>query len=236
MTRRTLPILLLLAATLVWTAPAPAQTQADLSLYQRILADYVKNGGRVSVCKFTEAELKKAKNAIPEDNEQYGAPLVAALEDAIASRAQGACNKRKQTAVPPVAVAPPASGTQPPPPAASTAKPSASNPQPATAAPAQAQEPPKPAAEPTAAPIIAGDDSIALASRSTEVATDAPFPVLLLAIIAGLLALLALAFGVVRWFAWEPAWAVRFRHAAGEAGWRASSTFAEFTDFVRFGR
>ena len=43
-------------------------------------------------------------------------------------------------------------------------------------------------------------------------------------------------FAVARWFAWEPAWSVRFRHAAGEAGWRASSTFAEFTDFVRLGR
>jgi len=40
----------------------------------------------------------------------------------------------------------------------------------------------------------------------------------------------------VRWRAWEPAWADRLRHAAGEAGWRASSTWAEFTDFVRYGR
>ncbi len=53
---------------------------------------------------------------------------------------------------------------------------------------------------------------------------------------AGLLALGTLAFGLVRWRAWEPAWADRLRHAAGEAGWRASSTWAEFTDFVRFGR
>jgi hypothetical protein len=237
--RRTLPtILLLLALSLVWSTPAPAQTPAELNLYQRILADYVKNGGRFSVCKFTEKELKDAKSAIPEDNEQYGAPLIAALEDAIAARAQGACNKKKQTpAAPAPNVAPPASGTQPPPPpAGSAATPGATPPAQAPAAPAQAQEPPKPAAEPTPAPAIAADDSIALASRSTEVATDAPFPIVLLAILAGLLALAALTFGVVRWFAWEPAWAVRFRHAAGEAGWRASSTFAEFTDFVRFGR
>jgi hypothetical protein len=57
-----------------------------------------------------------------------------------------------------------------------------------------------------------------------------------LAILAALLALGALLFGIARWFAWEPAWAVRVRHATGEAGWRASSTWAEFTDFVRFGR
>ena len=236
MRRRILPTIgLLLALSLVWSTPAPAQTQAELNLYQRILADYVKNGGRFSVCKFTEEELKKAKNAIPEDNEQYGAPLVAALEDAIAARAQGQCNKKKQAAAAPPAPVPPAGTAPPPPPAGSAVTPNAGPAQP-PAAPAQAQEPPKPAAEPAPAQAIAADDSIALASRSTEVATDAPFPIVLLAIVAGLLALAALAFGVVRWFAWEPAWAVRMRHAAGEAGWRASSTFSEFTDFVRLGR
>jgi hypothetical protein len=238
--RRILPTIgLLLALSLVWSTPAPAQTQAELNLYQRILADYVKNGGRFSVCKFTEEELKKAKNAIPEDNEQYGAPLIAALEDAIAARAQGQCNTKKQAAAaaPPPAAAPPAGTAPPPPPAASTATSDAGPAQAQPpAAPAQAQEPPKPAAEPAPAQAIAADDSIALASRSTEVATDAPFPIVLLAIVAGLMALAALVFGVVRWFAWEPAWAVRLRHAAGEAGWRASSTFSEFTDFVRLGR
>ena len=34
----------------------------------------------------------------------------------------------------------------------------------------------------------------------------------------------------------QRAWADRARHATAEAGWRASSTWAEFTDFVRFGR
>ncbi|HEV2785802.1 MAG TPA: hypothetical protein VGV67_05405, partial [Solirubrobacteraceae bacterium] len=70
----------------------------------------------------------------------------------------------------------------------------------------------------------------------TEPATDAPFPLLALAVLAGVLALGILTVGVARWRAWEPAWADRFRHAAGEAGWRASTTWAEFTDFVRFGR
>ena len=63
-----------------------------------------------------------------------------------------------------------------------------------------------------------------------------PVAILALAILGGLLALGALAFALVRWFAWEPDWSVRLRHAAGEAGWRASSTWAEFTDFVRLGR
>jgi ABC-type uncharacterized transport system permease subunit len=59
---------------------------------------------------------------------------------------------------------------------------------------------------------------------------------LALAILAGLLALGGMLFGLFRWRAWEPDWAHRMRHATGEAGWRAASTWAEFTDFVRFGR
>jgi hypothetical protein len=98
------------------------------------------------------------------------------------------------------------------------------------------QEPPKPVAEAAPAAAISTDDSIALAARTGDVSTDAPFPLLLLAILGGLLALGALMFAVARWLAWEPAWSVRLRHAAGEAGWRVSSTFAEFTDFVRLGR
>jgi hypothetical protein len=102
--------------------------------------------------------------------------------------------------------------------------------------PAAAKPPPTPTAAPTAAPDVAARDAIGIAARSTDPANDAPFPLIALAVLAGLLALGALAFGAVRWWAWEPAWADRFRHAAGEAGWRASSTWAEFTDFVRFGR
>ena len=75
-----------------------------------------------------------------------------------------------------------------------------------------------------------------IAARTTDPATDAPFPVLALAILAGLFALAGLVVALARWRGWEPAWADDFRHAAGEAGWRASSTWAEFTDFVRFGR
>ena len=65
---------------------------------------------------------------------------------------------------------------------------------------------------------------------------DAPFPMLALAILLGALALCTASFGVVRFFAWEPRWVVRLRNAAGEAGWRASSTWADLADYVRLGR
>jgi hypothetical protein len=41
---------------------------------------------------------------------------------------------------------------------------------------------------------------------------------------------------IARWWAWEPRWLVRWRHAMGEAGWRASAAWAEFTDWLRLGR
>jgi hypothetical protein len=57
-----------------------------------------------------------------------------------------------------------------------------------------------------------------------------------LAALAALLALGALAWGIARWLAYEPRWTVSLRHAMAEAGFRASATWAEFTDWARLGR
>jgi len=57
-----------------------------------------------------------------------------------------------------------------------------------------------------------------------------------LAFIGVLLLILLIAWGIARWWAWEPVWLVRFRHSMGEAGWRASAAWAEFTDWLRLGR
>ena len=233
MSRRTLPILLLLVMSLTWTASASAR---KLTVYDQMLIEYVDKG-RLSACKYSAEALKTAKGAISEDYEQYGGSLIAALDDAIAARAQGQCDPKKQGTSQGQTAAPPVGGqAQPPPPPAGSPGATTAQPTAPPATPGQAQEPPKPVAEAAPAPAISTDNSIALAARTGDVSTDAPFPLLLLAILGGLLALGALMFAVARWFAWEPAWSVRFRHAAGEAGWRASSTFAEFTDFVRLGR
>ncbi len=47
-------------------------------------------------------------------------------------------------------------------------------------------------------------------------------------------ALAALAFAF--WWAWEPRWLPRARHAWQELGLRSSATWAEFVDWVRLGR
>jgi hypothetical protein len=68
------------------------------------------------------------------------------------------------------------------------------------------------------------------ASSSTSTAAIA------LAILAGLLALAAAAWGIARQQAYEPRWSASLRHDIAEAGYRASATWAEFTDWVRLGR
>lgn len=236
MKRRTPPILLVLVASLACASPALARS--DKQLATAILTEYVEAGGKINACNFTTAELKRVKAAIPVDNRQYGAALIAALDDALAARAQGACDKKKQNSSQPAVATQTPPATPPPPQASGSGATATPTPTPTAApgVPAQAQAPPTPVAEPSPAVAIATDDAIALAARMTAADSEPPAPLLLLAVLAGLLALAALAFTLIRFFAWEPLWAVRLRHAAGEAGWRASSTFTEFTDFVRMGR
>ncbi len=220
--RRIVSTFVVLVATLGFAAPASAD------LFTDVVADYLKDN-RLDVCQYTQEELRKIKDTVPVDQNAYTPEFIAAVDDAIARRAEGGCNKKKVTEAITQAPAAPA-GTAPPPPAAGKAAPA-----PVPGKPAPAQAPPTPTAEPAPAPGIE-TDAIAIAAETTNSGGDAPFPVLALAILGGLLALTGLLVGLVRWRAWEPEWAVRVRHATGEAGWRASSTWAEFTDFVRFGR
>ena len=229
-----MPFLLAVVATLACAAPASADTLTT------ILQDYV-NDQRIDACRYSEKELRQLKDLIPNDANAYAADFAAAVDDALASRARGGCNKAKAQQAQGTQAAPATGGgtgsTQPPAasggtgtgaPASGTAAPSTPN---------AVKPPPTPTALPTAAPeIVAIRDAITVAARTTDPATDAPFPVLALAILAGLFALSGLVVAAARWLGWEPAWADNVRHAASEAGWRASSTWSEFTDFVRFGR
>src|SRR5690606_3531104 len=61
----------------------------------------------------------------------------------------------------------------------------------------------------------------------------APAPLIVLAVLGGLAALLLLVWGVARYFAWQPAWAAGAAHAISEAGWRASGVWEDFADWVR---
>src|SRR3954453_20539807 len=113
--RRTLPLITGLLVSLMLTASASANLATD------ILEDYIPDG-RLNVCSYTQDELKKIKNAVPLDQNAYTPDFIAAIDDAIDRRAEGACNKKKAAA--PVAAPPAAnSTTAPPPPPAATGKP-----------------------------------------------------------------------------------------------------------------
>ena len=214
-----------------------APARADL--LTTILTDYA-NDNRIDPCRYSPKVLSQLKQLISNDLDSYS-DLGAAVDDALARRAQGVCKTGAKT--PDAGASPGTAAVTPPPSSGGGGTPSAGAPSSTAQAPtppgqtAPAQPAPTPAVQPTAAPaVVATGDQILTAARTTDAATDAPFPVLALAILAAILALGGMTVGLFRWRAWEPAWTGRFRHAAGEAGWRASSTWAEFTDFVRFGR
>jgi len=99
----------------------------------------------------------------------------------------------------------------------------------------------------------AGESSApTLSSPSTSVPGQAPLPVrparsarsgdghltagaIVIAALAALLVLACAAWAIARRRAYEPRWWLALRHALAEAGFRASATWAEFTDWLRLG-
>jgi hypothetical protein len=54
-------------------------------------------------------------------------------------------------------------------------------------------------------------------------------------VLAAVLVLACIAWALARRRAFEPHWLLSLRHAMAEAGFRASATWAEFTDWARLG-
>jgi hypothetical protein len=73
---------------------------------------------------------------------------------------------------------------------------------------------------------------LAVSSHTTTLSTGD----ILIAAVAALVVLLCLAWAIIRRRALEPQWLLSMRHAMAEAGFHASATWAEFTDWVRLGR
>jgi dTMP kinase len=118
-----------------------------------------------------------------------------------------------------------APGTTTPVPGATTSVPGATT----TAPPPTSSVPPPTTAPPvTAAP--------AQAARDTGPDAGDRAAVLLLVVFGGLFLLAAVLWALARWQAWDPPFMARWRHATGEAGWRAGNAWAEFTDWLRIGR
>ena len=212
----------LIAVLLALLAAAPA---AQANAFKDIFGAY-RTSGRVDPCAWSAKQLSSAKQQVPNDIDQYAPDFPQALDDAIARRAAGACAQQ--------AAASTAAAT--PPPASSSPGPTATTGVPPGTTPATGSGPaPQPAATSKPAPAVA-DNAVLAASKTSSSDAGVPAPLVALAVIALLMMLAALLYGLARWWAWEPRWLVRARHAGAEAGWRASGSWAEFRDWVRLGR
>ncbi len=237
---RTLSLLLLALALLVPGRALAGSSEDYLDVYKAYQA-----AGTVDGCKFTAKKLASAKAGVPPDVDTYAPDFPDALDAALRQRAGGDCEKRGGAA----GTKDGAGGSAP---ATAGGSPAASAPgasRPGAAAPAA---PPAgatgtagaaPATTPAPAPEVAaaaatGGAVAAAAGRSANAtsADDAPFPLVLLALVFGLGLLLALLWALARFIAFDPPWMAAGRHATAEAGWRASASWAEFTDWVRLGR
>jgi cobalamin biosynthesis Mg chelatase CobN len=222
-------IVLACAAALVM----PAAAHADA--FDQLFKEY-QSTGKVDACKHSAKQLAQAKHEVPNDIEQYAPDFPQALDAAAAQRAKGACAKGPAAAAPTTTQAT-ATATGANPPAAGSAAPGSATAGTATVTSGSAQPvaAPQPQPDPKAAAAVA-DDAIPAAARTAGKATGAGSSVVLLAVL-GVLVVLALAlWGAARWWAFEPPWIVRWRHAIAEAGWRAGNAWSEFADWVRLGR
>lgn len=207
---RPLP-LLVLALLLVPAAAAHAN-----AAYDRVATAYAESGGHLDPCAFSAAQLEAALAGIPPQVANVVPDLRAAMRNAIRAQAHGACKGKAigsgGAGAPPAGIV-----TTPTTPGATTQAQTTPAPGAATTTPAPAPQTPQPAAAPAH-----HRDRTAL---------------LIAAVVLGALLLLALllwAWARVR--GWEATWAARQRHAWGEAGFRATSTWAEFADWLRLGR
>lgn len=212
--RRPLLTLLALAALL-----APAAAAQANQAYDRVAAAYAQAGGQLDPCVFTQAQLEAALAGIPKSIADVVPDLRKAMKDGIAAHARGDCLGRKPA--PPSA---PASGGALPPPETSTAPP-----------PVATQTTPASAQTTTPAPVAA-TPAPASAPAASGAKRDARPLVIALATLGALLLLALLLWGWARARGWDPLWGARARHAWGEAGFRTSTTWAEFTDWLRLGR
>ena len=104
-------------------------------------------------------------------------------------------------------------------------------------APAPGVGAPTPQAQPAPKPAPgAADGAIARAVQDPDGDGGASAPVVVLVVVCLLLGIALALVAAARWWAWQPAWLVRWRHATSEAGFRTSSAWAEFGDWLRLGR
>jgi cobalamin biosynthesis Mg chelatase CobN len=152
------------------------------------------------------------------------APLPAAVAQDASSSAPGQVDRATSSGTPASTAAPGASAAAPGSTAAPGGAASTTTP-PSTTAPAT-----------TAAPASSTAPAGVSGQTPGSSSDDSKTSVILLGLVGALLLFAAVLWGAARWWAWEPMWWIRWRHATAEAGWRTSAAWAEFRDWFRLGR
>ena len=206
--------------------PAAALANA----YDDTLREY-RTTGAVNGCGYTAAQLAEAEAQTPKNIKDIAPGYPTQLAVAAAKRAKG-CTKAEEKAAKTTAAAGATTATT----GTGTTAPGATGTGAATQPPATTAIAPNAtttAAAPVPAPATTTAPAPAPATQSTASHEGAR---LALIVIGALLVMLLALWAFARWWAWEPHWLARWRHATAEAGWRASAAWAEFTDWLRLGR
>jgi cobalamin biosynthesis Mg chelatase CobN len=209
--------------------PAAALANA----YDDTLREY-RTTGAVNGCGYTAAQLEQAKAQTPKNIKDVAPGYPAQLAVAAAKRAKGCTKADEKAAKTTTAAAGATTGTTSTGTTAQgTTGTGAATQPPATTtiAPNAATTAATPAPAPAPAPAVT--TATAPATQSTASHKGAR---LALIVVGALLVMLLALWAFARWWAWEPHWLARWRHATAEAGWRASAAWAEFTDWLRLGR
>jgi cobalamin biosynthesis Mg chelatase CobN len=226
------PVLGRRGAIALTCAAALAMPAAALAnAYDDTLREY-RTTGAVNGCKYTAAQLAQAKTQTPKNIKDVAPGYPAQLAVAAAKRAKGCTKAEEKAANTTTSAAGATTGTT----GTGTTAPGAASTATATQPPATttiAPDATTTAATPAPAPAPAVTTAPAPTTQSTASHKGAR---LALIVVGALLVMLLALWAFARWWAWEPHWLARWRHATAEAGWRASAAWAEFTDWLRLGR
>jgi hypothetical protein len=208
---------LVLAASLALPVAAHAN-----DAYDKVAGAYARGGGQLAPCAFTQAELEAAISGIPPAIRRYVPALRRAIEAGIAAHERGDCKGVKPEEGTTGGAAPAGVPTTTTPPVTTP---------PVTTPPVTTQTAPAvPAATTPTAPPAATQPAATTQEHDRTPLVIAPIAA------GGLMLLMLLLWGLTRMRGWDPAWVARMRHGWGEAGFRTTSTWSEFTDWLRLGR
>jgi cobalamin biosynthesis Mg chelatase CobN len=219
------------AIALTCAAALAMPAAALANAYDDTLREY-RTTGAVNGCKYTAAQLAQAKTQTPKNIKDVAPGYPAQLAVAAAKRAKGCTKAEEKAANTTTSAAGATTGTT----GTGTTAPGAASTATATQPPATttiAPDATTTAATPAPAPAPAVTTAPAPTTQSTASHKGAR---LALIVVGALLVMLLALWAFARWWAWEPHWFARWRHATAEAGWRASAAWAEFTDWLRLGR